>query len=132
MFRTSGMRDEAFSSHDSSGTQRETVRSGNHARGVLRCVLWNGVVSDLARSFTYTFVKNLELLFYCFNLSLMSARAAHRGSPCCTLQSHSTRFLFWPHCGHSPLQSALHRLCMGTARKICSFSTSSSSMPSPL
>src|SRR4051812_5448468 len=74
----------------------------------------------------------ISSLSYCFNLSLMSASAAHRGSLCCTLQSHSTRFLFWPHCGHSPLQSALHRLCMGTARKICSFSTSSSSMPSPL
>src|SRR5437588_9966749 len=66
-----------------------------------------------------------------FNLSLMSASAAQRGSGGCSSQAHGSTFKFFPHPGQKPRQLSLHTVLSGNANSICSRKTSSSWIPSP-
>src|ERR1700750_415409 len=59
------------------------------------------------------------------------ASAAQRGSVSPCSQEHSPAFKSAPHFWHKPLQSSRQRLRVGSARRICSRTSSSRSTESP-
>src|ERR1700752_2497202 len=60
-----------------------------------------------------------------------SFSAAQRGSTSFVSHSQSPVFLSMPQTGQIPLQSGWHSILVGTASKICSFTTSPTSIVSP-